>query len=145
MPIPNILDDDETIPSQPTSLPTINKLPPRPPNPELIRLHAQLHQKLVHEMLSLTQAMTTDTERLRAQQADLLLGEPAIRDEISRLEAVGDVCRNVASRMRATVEQAERNVSDLRRKGDPEVDELVCSTSIVHNQWVFRFFHPNDF
>lgn len=75
-----------------------------------------------------------DAERLRTQQADLLAGEFAIRDEMARLEAVRDVCRNVSSRLRSTVVQGERNLTELRRKGDPEVDELVCSTSIVHNQ-----------
>jgi len=80
--------------------------------------------------------MTLDAERLRAHQSDLLLGEPAIRDEMARLEAVRDVCRTVAGRMRSTIEQGERNIAELRRKGDPEVDELVCSTTIVHNQLV---------
>jgi len=80
--------------------------------------------------------MTLDTERLRAHQTDLLSGEPAIRDEMARLEAVRDVCRTVAGRMRGTVEQGERNVAELKRKGDPEVDELVCSTTIVHNQLI---------
>jgi ESCRT-I complex subunit TSG101 len=53
---------------------------------------------------------------------------------MARLEAVRDVCRTVANRTRQAVEQAESNIAELRRKGDPEVDELVCATSIVHNQ-----------
>ena len=84
----------------------------------------------------MSQAIVLDGERLRAQQADLLTGVPAIRDEMSRLEAVRDVCRGVASRLRDTVQTAERGVAELKRKGDPPVDELVCSTSIVHNQYV---------
>lgn len=82
----------------------------------------------------LTHTMTQDAERLRAQQADLLTGMPAIQDEMARLEAVRDVCRGVAGRLSGTVGQAEKNVSELKRKGDPPVDELICSTSIVHNQ-----------
>ncbi|KIO13326.1 hypothetical protein M404DRAFT_992886 [Pisolithus tinctorius Marx 270] len=80
--------------------------------------------------------MHLDAERLRAQQTDLLAGEPAIRDEMARLEAVGAVCRHVSSRVRSALEQGERTLAELRRKGDPEVDELVCSTSIVHNQLI---------
>lgn len=38
--------------------------------------------------------------------------------------------------MRDVVGQTERNIGELKAKGDPEVDELVCSTSIVHNQSV---------
>jgi ESCRT-I complex subunit TSG101 len=49
---------------------------------------------------------------------------------------VRDVCQGVASRLRDTIHSAERGVAELKRKGDPPVDELVCSTSIVHNQYV---------
>jgi ESCRT-I complex subunit TSG101 len=108
--------------------------PPRPPNPELLRLHAQVHEKLKSELNSLSQALSLDAERLRAHQADLLLGEPAIKDEMARLQAVRDVCRSVADRQRQAVQKAETNIAELRRKGDPEVDELVCATTIVHNQ-----------
>ncbi len=133
-----MLDEDNdtspfTSPGPPPSA-TPTDIPPRPPNPELLRLHAQVHQKLTSELASLTQALSLDAERLRAHQNDLLAGEPAIRDEMARLEAVRDVCQNVAGRLRDSVEQAERNVTELRRKEDPEVDELVCSTTIVHNQ-----------
>ncbi|KAH8829178.1 UEV domain-containing protein [Flagelloscypha sp. PMI_526] len=134
-PPPNLLDGD--LPTEsPQPQPINTPLPPRPPNPELLHLHAQVHHKLTSELASITEAMRADAERLRSQQASLLAGEPAIRDEMARLEAVRDVCRTVGSRLSATVEQAERNVFELRRKGDPEVDELVCSTSIVHNQLI---------
>jgi len=110
--------------------------PPRPPNPELLRLHAQVQEKLTSEFASLSQAMALDAERLRAHQGDLLTGEPAIRDEMARLEAVRDVCRGVSDRLRNVVAHGEANVNDLRNKGDPPVDELLCSTTIVHNQCV---------
>jgi ESCRT-I complex subunit TSG101 len=84
--------------------------------------------------------MTLDAERLRTQQSDLLTGEPAIRDETARLQAVKDVCHGVADRLRGVVDQAERNIAELKQKGDPEVDELVCSTTIVHNQYVYDTF-----
>jgi ESCRT-I complex subunit TSG101 len=110
--------------------------PPRPPNPELLQLHAQIQDKLTSEFASLSQAMALDAERLRAHQADLLTGEPAIRDEMARLEAVRDVCRSVSERLRHVVTQGEANIAELRNKGDPPVDELLCSTTIVHNQCV---------
>ncbi|KAI0670462.1 UEV domain-containing protein [Trametes maxima] len=91
---------------------------------------------LSSELASLSQAMALDAERLRANQADLLAGEPALRDEMARLEAVRDVCRGVAARLEQVVAAGERNVAELKRKGDPEVDELVCSTTIVYNQLV---------
>lgn len=65
-----------------------------------------------------------------------MLGEPAIKDEMARLQAVRDVCRSVADRQRQAVQKAETNIAELRRKGDPEVDELVCATTIVHNQLI---------
>ena len=107
----------------------------RPPNPELVRLQEQVHRKLTSELNSLSQSLSLDADRLRAHQADLLLGEPAIKDEMARLEAVRDVCRNVANRTRQAIQQADSNIAELKRKGDPEVDELVCATSIVHNQY----------
>ena len=131
IPRPNLLDDETSAPQPPPA-----PAPPRPPNPELLQLHAQVNDKLRSEFSSLSQLVLLEADRLRAQQTDLLAGEPAIRDEMARLEAVRDVCRNVAARMRSTIEQADRNLAELRRKGVPEVDELVCSTSIVHNQQV---------
>ncbi|KAH8099475.1 UEV domain-containing protein [Cristinia sonorae] len=136
-PPPDLLSDDESASTSASPAPVAPAVaPPRPPNPELLRLHHQVHAKLTSELASLSQAMSLDAERLRANQADLLSGEPAIRDEMARLEAVRDVCQNVAGRLRTVVEAAERNVNELKRKGDPEVDELVCSTSIVHNQLI---------
>ena len=108
--------------------------PPRPPNPELLRLHDSVHAKLSSELASLRQAMALDAERLRANQTDLLAGEPAIRDEMAHLEAVRDVCKGVGGRMKEVVDEAEKNVAELKRRGDPSVDELVCSTTIVHDQ-----------
>ncbi|KAG6854311.1 hypothetical protein C0991_008206 [Blastosporella zonata] len=134
-PIVNLLDEDspETLPNV---MPALAPPPPRPPNPELLQLHEQVHHKLTSELSSLSQALAVDAERLRAHQGDLLAGEPAIRDEMARLEAVRDVCRNVAGRFKGSVRQAEANIGELRRKGDPEVDELICSTTIVYNQLI---------
>ena len=132
--IPDLLDQENDSVAVPSS--SFPPPPPRPPNPELLRLQSEVHNKLTSELSSLSQALALDAERLRAQQADLLAGEPAIKDEMARLEAVRDVCRTVANRTRQAVQQAESNITELRRKGDPEVDELVCATSIVHNQYV---------
>ncbi len=136
----NLLDEDTTV-DDIRPLP-VQGAPPRPPNPELLELHVRAHEKLRTELASVSQAMALDGERLRAHQADLLKGVPAIRDEMGRLEAVRDVCRGVANRLRQVIQTAERGVTELKRKGDPPVDELVCSTSIVHNQyvsWALRF------
>ncbi|KAH6918619.1 UEV domain-containing protein [Coprinopsis sp. MPI-PUGE-AT-0042] len=143
-PIPNLLDDDDMPTSDLTVGPSksapeqiqVSSAPPRPPNPELLELHRQVHHRLTSELQSLSQALAIDAERLRAHQTDLLAGQPAIRDEMARLEAVRDICRGVAERTKDAVQKAESNVTQLKRKGDPEVDELVCATSIVHNQLI---------
>ena len=137
-PVPSLLDEDTPI-VQP-----VHQAPPRPPNPELLQLQARIQDKVESEMNSLSHALALDAERLRALQADLLAGEPAIKDEMARLEAVRDVCRNVSSRLRGTVNQAEKNIAELRRRGDPEIDEMVCATSIVHNQLSSKFSHMVD-
>ncbi|KAG5643472.1 hypothetical protein DXG03_000860 [Asterophora parasitica] len=129
----NLLDEDAPEAQIP---PVTFAPPPRPPNPELLHLHEKVYHKVTSELSSLSQALVLDAERLRAHQTDLLAGEPAIRDEMARLEAVRDVCCNVAGRMKRSVQQGEINIAELRRKGDPEVDELICSTTIVHNQLI---------
>lgn len=139
VPAPNLLDEDEDTASASTPAPNpAVRAPPRPPNPELLRLHEQVRAKLAGELASLAHAHALDAERLRAHQRDLLAGEPAIRDESARLAAVRDVCGGVAARLRGAVQAGEANVTELRRKGDPPVDELVCAPSIVHNQYVFH-------
>ena len=133
-PITNLLDEDTPV-AQP-----VHQAPPRPPNPELLQLHSRLHDKFKSELNSLSQALLSDAERLRTLQTDLLDGEPAIRDEMGRLEAVRDVCRTVGGRLVDTVSRAEKNVTELRRRGDPDIDEMVCATTIVHNQLSFRLY-----
>ncbi|KAF8333995.1 UEV domain-containing protein [Cantharellus anzutake] len=110
--------------------------PPRPLNPEILSLHSKLHDKLSAELIRVTRALSEDGERLRATQAHLLAGEPAIRDEMARLEAVRDVCRTVAQRTKVFVDDAESRLAEAKRRGEPEVDELVCATSIVGNQLI---------
>ena len=139
-PVPDLLDRDDSLTSANSSFEVavpstiFSRAPPRPPNPELVRLNTQVQEKLKSELDSLKQAVALDAERLRAHQADLLSGEPAIKDEMARLTAVRDICRSVSERTGLAVREAEANFADLRRKGDPEVDELVCATTIVHNQ-----------
>jgi len=139
-PIPDLLDRDDSLTSANNSFgaavasTNFSRAPPRPPNPELVRLNTQVQEKLKSELDSLKQAISLDAERLRAHQADLLSGEPAIKDEMARLTAVRDICRSVSERTGLAVREVEANFADLRRKGDPEVDELVCATTIVHNQ-----------
>ncbi|KAB5596449.1 hypothetical protein CTheo_86 [Ceratobasidium theobromae] len=134
-PRPNLLDEDD-IAAQAAEAPPSPEAPPRPMNPELLRLHHDLHAKITAELGAFSNALGADTERLRATQADLLAGEPAIRDEMARLEAVRSVCVAVGNRLSDVVTRAEANVQSLKSKGDPEVDELVCSTAIVYNQLV---------
>jgi hypothetical protein len=137
-PPPNLLDADDAdiVSADAPPTPGAKSAPARPPNPELLALHARVHAQLSAELASLTHALEVDGARLRAQQADLLAGAPALADELGRLDAVRGVCGAVAGRLGAAVGAAERAVGELRRKGEPGVDELVCSTSIVHNQCV---------
>ncbi|KAH7340782.1 UEV domain-containing protein [Rhizoctonia solani] len=134
-PRPNFLDEDDAN-TQVNEAPPSPNAPPRPMNPEILRLHHDLHAKITAELNSLSGALAGDNERLRATQGDLLAGEPAIRDEMARLEAVRSVCTTVGDRLQDVVTRAEANVRNLKSKGDPEVDELVCSTAIVYNQLV---------
>jgi ESCRT-I complex subunit TSG101 len=63
-------------------------------------------------------------------------GEPAIRDEMARLEAVKTVCDSVGRKMQDVVAKGEERVVELENRGEVSVDEVVCGISIVHNQYV---------
>ncbi|KAJ3857809.1 UEV-domain-containing protein [Lentinula lateritia] len=133
IPAPDLLDSDDPNPG-PEYRPS--PAPPLPPNPILLSLHSSVHAKLTSALQSLQTSLHHSSEHLRKMQDDLLRGEPAIKDEIARLEAVKAVSLNVSSRLRQTVEAAERNVQVLRDKGDVSVDELICGPTIVHNQLI---------
>ncbi|KAJ4486077.1 UEV-domain-containing protein [Lentinula aciculospora] len=133
VPPPNLLDSDEPA-SQTEAVPS--PAPPLPPNPILLSLHSSVHAKITTALQSLQTSLHHSSEHLRKMQQDLLRGEPAIQDEIARLEAVKGVSLNVGGRLRQTVEAAERNVQVLRDKGDVSVDELICGPTIVHNQLI---------
>ena len=135
-PVPDLMDDDTYIPQLPPAPSALSEPPPRPPNPQLVALHNEVLARLNTATAHTTQTLTEDTQRLRAIQSDLLAGEPAIRDEMSRLEAVRDVCRAVANRTREWIAEVEALTAETKRRGEPEVDELVCSTTIVYNQFV---------
>ncbi|KAF5330784.1 hypothetical protein D9619_005547 [Psilocybe cf. subviscida] len=171
-PIPNLLDQDDisaasSTPNAAYQFPAVSPpggasigaaAPPRPPNPELLALHTAVHAKLSSALQALSASMASDAERLRAVQADLLQGEPAIRDEMGRLEAVRDVCLGVGRRVGECVREAEGRLAEVKRRrganggggsggedAEESVDEVVCATSIVHNQCVeflsvFSFF-----
>ncbi|KAJ3823584.1 Vps23 core domain-containing protein [Lentinula raphanica] len=133
IPAPDLLDSDEpTSSSDPGPAPA----PPLPPNPILLSLHASVHGRLTSALQSFQTSLHDSSEHLRKIQEDLLRGEPAIQDEIARLEAVKAVSLNVGARYRQTIEAAERNVQMLRNKGDVSVDELICGPTIVHNQLI---------
>ncbi|BEI83554.1 hypothetical protein CcaverHIS002_0401580 [Cutaneotrichosporon cavernicola] len=109
-----IPDDVGDAPPVPPSKPP----PPSPPSPPL--MHSLQSQKA----------------HLVERREDLATGEPAIRDEMARLEAVKKVCDAVGARMQGVVEKGEARVAELEQRGDVSVDEVVCSISIVHNQLV---------
>lgn len=93
-----------------------------------------LYAQLVHHLHTLQAHLNTENEHLRALHADLLKGEPAILDEMQRLEAVRDVCVSVRDRMSEVVGTAQNNIQDLSTRPEIEVDELICGTNVVHNQ-----------
>lgn len=138
---PNFLDEPLDEPStntgsnnrSPGNLPAPR--PPRPPNPELLSLRQSVYFKLQSELERLTSNLNLEKQQLEILETDLLKGEPAIQDEIARLEAVRDVCTNVGDRYRELIDQLNARIVELtHQRKIVDVDELVCSTTVLYNQ-----------
>lgn len=78
--------------------------------------------------------MGESNHQLRLLIGDLDRGEPAIRDEMARLEAVRDVCKATGDGLEEAVSAGRKRVEDLRERSEPDVDGMICATSIVGNQ-----------
>ncbi|KAK4689715.1 hypothetical protein P7C73_g386, partial [Tremellales sp. Uapishka_1] len=122
-------------------LPTNPLAPPplpssKPPPPSLLHLHSILLPHIQSSLPPLLHHLHTTRAHLLERREDLISGEPAIRDEMARLEAVKNVCDNVGSKMGDLVTATEERVRDLEARGEVGVDEVVCGISIVHNQLV---------
>ncbi|ODO11691.1 hypothetical protein I350_00475 [Cryptococcus amylolentus CBS 6273] len=122
------------LPSEPTGPPP--PPPTKPPPPSLLHLHSILLPHLNAALPSLVHSLQSSVEHLKARTEDLTTGEPAIRDEMARLEAVKKVCDSVGRKMEDVVQKGEDRVAELESKGEIGVDELVCGISIVHNQLI---------
>ncbi|EAL21796.1 hypothetical protein CNBC4980 [Cryptococcus deneoformans B-3501A] len=128
---PTVLSNESDGASGPPPIP-----PSKPPPPSLLHLHSILLPHLNASLPPLMNSLHSSVEHLRARQEDLVTGEPAIRDEMARLEAVKKVCDSVGKKMEEVVAKGGERVADLESKGEVAVDELVCGISIVHNQLV---------
>ncbi|UZJ55349.1 hypothetical protein CBS101457_004669 [Exobasidium rhododendri] len=110
--------------------------PPRPPNPELLHMHAVLHHKIQTRLQHLRSTQGEVQDQLRLLINDLDRGEPAIRDEMARLEAVRDVCRATGDGLHEAVSKGSRRIEELKVRNEPEIDGMICATSIVGNQLI---------
>ena len=108
--------------------------PLKPPPPSLLHLHSILLPHLNAALPSLLSSLQNNRQHLLDRREDLASGEPAIRDEMARLEAVKKVCDSVGRKMDDAVGKIGERVTELESKGEVSVDELVCGISIVHNQ-----------
>ncbi|MBW0501225.1 hypothetical protein O181_040940 [Austropuccinia psidii MF-1] len=135
----NLLDDlddhlnESTITTTTTT--TLTSAPPIPPNPILLSLRQSVHQKLSFELDQLNTKLSLERDQLLILQSDLLKGEPAVLDEMARLEAVKDVCDSVGKRYESLIDQLNLRIKELRESRKiVSVDELICSTTVLHNQ-----------
>ncbi|KDE06540.1 hypothetical protein MVLG_03189 [Microbotryum lychnidis-dioicae p1A1 Lamole] len=109
--------------------------PPRPTNPALLALRQQLLDKLSDSLHALQIQTHEELQHQLVLRGDLLKGEPAMVDEMQRLQVVKTVCETVEGRYAKLVEEAEKRLGEYQSKGEgPEVDEIVCSSTIVYNQ-----------
>ena len=127
------LPDTITTATSPPSIPP--PIPPsKPPPPSLLHLHSILLPHLSASLPPIIHSFQANRAHLIERHEDLASGEPAIRDEMARLEAVKKVCDSVGRRMAELVVKGEERVVELEGRGEVSVDEVVCGISIVHNQ-----------
>ncbi|WVQ62127.1 uncharacterized protein L199_000265 [Kwoniella botswanensis] len=125
--LPATTDD----PSIPPPLP-----PSKPPPPSLQHLQSILLPHLQASLPPLIHSLQSTQQHLLERKEDLVSGEPAIKDEMARLEAVKKVCDSTGRKLAEVVQKGEDRVNELEGKGEIGVDELVCGISIVHNQLI---------
>ncbi|GFZ43579.1 hypothetical protein JCM24511_01299 [Saitozyma sp. JCM 24511] len=139
-PMPDLLSSPEAATSSlpgPSELGAPPPLPPsKPPPPSLLHLHSILLPHLTASLPPLLQSLQNSRTHLVERREDLGSGEPAIRDEMARLEAVKKVCDSVGRKMEDVVHKGQERVADLDERGEVSVDEVVCGISIVHNQLI---------
>ncbi|BGP29914.1 Suppressor protein stp22 of temperature-sensitive alpha-factor receptor and arginine permease [Rhodotorula toruloides] len=109
--------------------------PPVPPNPALLALRTRVHSKLVSSLTTLAHSTEAELSQLDLMRVDLEKAQPAIEDEIARLEAVRSVCLGVRDRYAEVVDQAEGRLREYEARGEGvEVDEIVCGSTVVYTQ-----------
>ncbi|GAA5894659.1 hypothetical protein JCM6882_006649 [Rhodosporidiobolus microsporus] len=109
--------------------------PPVPPNPSLLALRTRVHSKLSQALSSLHGSTSAHLQQLDLMRLDLEKSQPAIEDEMARLEAVRSVCAGVRERMERVVGEGERRMGEYEERGEGvEVDEIVCGSTVVYVQ-----------
>lgn len=134
--VPRDIMDEEDQPVAPKPAPA------RPPNPELLRIHEQLHACVAERINTLFHSIDEEARGLSALSDDLDRGQLAISDESRRLEAVRDVCRAHAERMASHNGFAVRALQTVQTKiverleGPDAGDDWIMATSIPGQQYV---------
>jgi len=134
----NLLDEDDRISvGQSCKLDKNDSIldgPKRPENPELVQLRSAVLAKLTAAIQNVETRHVADCTQLQALHSDLLKGEPALIDEIQRLETVRDLCIHVGGRYREVLDRIHANTEAVRNRDMGGVDEIICSTTVVYNQ-----------
>ncbi|EJU05683.1 UEV-domain-containing protein [Dacryopinax primogenitus] len=133
IPQPDFLSSDDPDPSPRSASPPP---PPLPPNPHLVQLHVTLLPLVQQRLQQHLAAASAEMDRLQKLRSELEQGPARIQDEMARLAAVRDVCLGVVARLEGVVREAEGRLADVKARGEPGVDEIVCADTIVGNQLI---------
>ncbi|KZT54598.1 UEV-domain-containing protein [Calocera cornea HHB12733] len=131
IPQPDFLSSDPDPSPRSTSPP-----PPLPPNPHTLQLHTTLLGFVQQRLQQHLTAAAAEVDRLQKLRGELEQGPARIQDEMARLAAVRDVCLGVVARLEGVVGEAEGRLADVKARGEPTVDEIVCADTIVGNQLI---------
>lgn len=124
-------------PQFPVRAPAPQQLPVRPPEPQLslVQMKDELKKKLISRYERLQSDLTTDTDRILAENAVLHKGSEKINKAIS---AIGDeiiAVQEETQQMSAKCASMNEMIEQLRSSGSLDVDKLVIPQGPISKQY----------
>jgi ESCRT-I complex subunit TSG101 len=131
----NLLDDtlDVTLPSQQGNQAAL-PVPPVPPNPQKDALLTAVSQALVSQTRQVVSSNQAAVAPLLAQQHALQTAYSRLQSELGELQQLDAVLASNEHILKGAMVEADRAMSDARRRQAPDVDDVLVAPTVVGQQ-----------